>query len=80
MRLALAVTLLASLCARPEPVEIRSCLVVPPPERATFATTREGCRGPLVCLADEDARAMAGELERRRSWDATAWALCGPAE
>lgn len=83
MRLALGLLSLLSLCVRPVPpaassaVEVRACLVAPPPERARFRTVRDSCPEGLVCLTEENARAMATELEQRRDWDAMAWGLCG---
>lgn len=43
---------------------------VPPPARVPE------CPAGLTCLTDDDARAVADEVEARRLWDARAWQRC----
>lgn len=60
----------------PDPPAPAPCLDEAPPAERTWALA-PGCPTGLVCLTDADARALAGEIEGRRLWDARAWERCG---
>lgn len=80
LRPAFATLLLAlalSGCIRRVVVEVPGppapCLVEPPPVAATWEVL--ACDG-MACLTDDDARAVADEVDARRLWDARAWQRC----
>ena len=75
-------TIAATCATTPEPLthdplpvaRVRSCLDSPPPAAAHWVV--RPCGSGVWCVTDADARAIAAEVEARRSWDAWAWESC----
>lgn len=80
----LLTTLLLALaltgCVRRVVVEVPGppapCLDKRPPDPSPPPVRVPECPAGLTCLTDDDARAVADEVEARRLWDARAWERC----
>ncbi len=78
--LAMALTACHRPVVRPDPPVVApvtpGCLTKAPHPHAHWTDT--ACQPGLVCIPDDEARALVEEVEDRRRWDAAAWAACGP--